>query len=1120
MISEEDSKRLAEVIKKMNQYSDGIHRASEAHKELTNEMQRAQSFRKKQKDDLEQIRKAHKRTRIAALAAKKEQVRGEKAKKEATDEYNKAVQELYGGTIPAAEKTQITMKKNEVRGWRKLTNAANEYENTLKNLKTVNFAGLKKYQAAMQEAFLSKKPIKNIKELTDAHLDMIKANAEAAKSMGLEGPKVPTTAKELKELERVSFSGYAQNFKHTMTESSEDVMDNLIEDYKNAGSEMERMDILEKALDIEGAVKNLEQMKLKSGKMSFFTGTGGAAFGAGKSLLKGDQGGLQQQAKKMQDWAMAAKASGKKLGFLGKNIGKLAGFLGKLGRLNWVFALITALGKMISVFNDLDKYVKGLNQEFLNMAGPAGALENAEQSMIDFNRTIHDLQRNLKLGLLPKEIQSFFGAVSGAGMSLQGVIKAVGDYGDIIEESRKMSLEFGVSMDEMGKMVTTQMLEMRSSLSDVSDAFEKLSYDAAMAGVSSTKFYNAIESTALSLEFYGNSLKFVSGLLTDIKKTGRIGFQGAEDLAKTYTEMFKGMGLTDKMKLIQLVGVDEMRNIFEEIGQRAEKRLQNLSRQMSVMTAEGKQLSEQDKKRLEALKEQQKRLRDQAAYYDEIAQTGDIGRMAQALSGAAAEGFSPYLIQRIMEMRGQGPGMYGGGEGETIARTTLMTTLLKMSEEQAEKTQELFRTFIRTFEGLNKGALRLSQQFVLGDDTMRNLLQRVKDTGEGFEELRPELIKKLTEANKDLFDNEQDLNRAVEALVDAVSNNEDLLLDQGITAEEYARQAFGTMGTRTRGRAGLSDTGMKELIDQTMPLEKMLNITKHSLKYELADNMLFRSMNNWLQDIFVLLGDILGAVKLPWKKTPEQRAQEKMNKWLQDDMQEYLNLQQNLAKNITGISKKRKELSAATNTEDIKRLQQEITAEEERMNENLQKISESERASGKERELAGLRSTMVQELIDKITSEEDGGPELPLRSIEDRFLEMLGIDPYQHHLASGRYGSFGQFSPTAATRPVKTNQDFSAMSDGYVKVKSGDVVVNSGTLAKGLGGGMGQFSNQVLAKSNMGGMGGSQHNWGGINIFFQAPADSTNPNAYKKMFMDAVEQIVDRKMYAEKQRIS
>jgi len=1134
MLPEDEVKKLTEAITKSFRYADGIHRAAQEQEKLARVMKDVDEMRKKNIATMREEKKESRRLEVAAADLARKRAKTAEERKKADEDYKRKVKKFYGTEeVSRYEKTVLSSLQKQHGSVEKLTKAQKAHRKEYEKLSGVNLSGLKKAQAELFDAFTSKKTGKSIDEIADKYQNVVKSMQDAAKRTGQEGPEMPSAQEAL----RTGFLAAAKSREKTMEKSSGQIVDSLIDELRRASSEAEEMEIMEKALDIEGATKALEQMKLKYGKASFFTESGKAVGGAAKSLFKGDQGGFQHQAKNMQEWATAAKASGKKLGFLGKNIGSLADFLGKLGKLNWIFTLISALGKMISIFNDLDKYVKGLNQQFLTMAGPAGALENAEASMVEFNRAIHDLQRNMELGLLPKEVQAFFGAVSGAGLSLQGIMQSVGNYGDVIEEGRKMSLEFGVSMEDMGKMISTQMLELRASLTDVSDGFEKISYDAAMAGVSSNKFYNAIESTALSLEFYGNSLKYVSGLLADIKKTGRIGFKGAEDLAKSYTEMFEGMDLTKKISLIEMVGVDQMRSIFEEIGKRADKQLQNLNNQIKVMTAEGKDLTEEDKKRLEALREQQKNLRHQVDYYDEIAKSGDRGRMAEGLSGAAAAGFAPYLIQTIMQRLG--PGLIGGGEGETVARKTIMGSLLSIDPKHIDQTEEILRVFYRTFDELNKKALRLSQQFLIGDETMRNLLLEARESGKGFDQLKPELFKKLVEANKDLFENEEELNAFVKNLIDAVSDNINLLLKPGITGEEYAEGAFAQIGTMTRGTAGLSGRGMDELVRSVTPLEKMLNITQDSLKYELADNLIFRSMNNWLHDIFELL-KFIGKI-MPKGKSYEEMQADKEKKFLKEEFEMYAVAQDKAAQAIMAISEKQGRLEGEEDPKKIKLLKEEISAEEEKLKLAKEQMSEIESTSGRGRDLAATSSVSISELIRRL---QEGtiqrGERSRLSFLQDRILEGLGRDPKDRSfqdllpIEKGYYDLLGSredkqnflyrkhYNPEAKTSPENRNKvlDYRADTSGWVNISRGDIVVNSGSLAKGIKGGVGQFAHQVMAKSNIGGIGGSQHNWGGINIVFQAPADSTNPNAYKRMFVDAVEQIVDRKLYAEKQRIS
>jgi hypothetical protein len=1080
-----------ETIENVIKYSESLRNlsasskaASEAQRKLNQRIEEASRVSKKYNNLVEEATKQENVYKSALAKVRQEAVKGEKAKKKHQQAELKANKELSESAKKTAKYYAEAYSETRLREF------AKQAEQTRKSLdKLVDLSDLKTFQKNLASAFSGKGLSRNFEQLVSNYKGMLQETLRISGSLSGEILPMPTTA----EIERDLFKQYAESFKNNMQDSSDVVMDHLIEEFKRAGNEMEEARILEKALNVEGAVKNLEQMKRFGGKASFFTGAGGAAGGAGRALFKGDQATFSAQAKKMQDWSTAAKSSGKMMGFLGKGLGSLATGLQALGKLNWIFALITAIGKMISVFNKLDKYAKGLNQEFLRMAGPAGALEDASGSMKEFNDAIHALDRNLSLALLPKEIQSFFSAVSGSGVSLQGIMQTVGNYGRVIEQARKSSLEFGVSMEEMGQMIGTQMLELRSSLDDISDAFQKISYDASMAGVSSNKFYNAIESAALSLEFYGNNLQFVSGVLTEFIKTGNMGFKGATQLTDAVTELFKNMGMTERMQFISIAGMEEVRSAFEDLGKDYQNRLESINSEMDILNSKSGSLNEKEKARLEELKGQQKQVENLRDRYKEIAATGDLVQMATMLPGLAAE--TPRLMLDYLG----GLGMDVFNVQDLPAVMKVLTDRLGLSAEQATQFVEEMNTLRRSFQKLDDKTLSASQALVRNNEGLRSLLESYKTNQVAFSEIEPELFRELYTTTRKFYKNEEEAAKVTEDLIAAIRNAPEVLLNPEMAAGRLAEISFRARGTRRAGIADLREKEMEELIEQTTPLSKLLEITQESMKYELTDNQLFRSMD---QGIYKMLGVLKFMAKLFGGDYEKDQAK-KQEKWMKKYANEFIIAQKDAAQLAEEIASDKASLANLAQ----RRERGELIpfGQEEALKKDL---------AEKQERLGFIKSRIT---------------DLEGMSADRRRTAQIGVE-YQRSLLKARkdrtysaeVGALtkGVQSELAGVASLKAQQDFMAMSEGFVKVKSGDIVVDSGSLSKGIGGSAGLYSGHVLSKSNMGGMGGSQHNWGGINIVFQAPADSTNPNAYRRMFVDAVEQIVDRKMYAEKQRIS
>ncbi len=287
------------------------------------------------------------------------------------------------------------------------------------------------------------------------------------------------------------------------------------------------------------------------------------------------------------------------------------------------------------------------------MAGPAAGLKNISGSMAGFGKAVHDLERNMRLGLKPQEIMKFFQSVGAGGMSLQGLITRVGDYGTTIDSARRMSLQFGVSLEEMGGMMSSQMLNLRSSLEDVRDTFKNLSYDAAQAGIQSQKFYQTIEAASLSLSYYGNFLKETSGRLRDLVQVGNMGFKDAAEHATNMMGLFKDMSLEQRRSLVSVLGIKTTRKLYqgvadqigESIGEQSKKiiELQGNLKKAGLGSEERKIVEGQ----LKAAKLARETMRAQRAPIARTAKEGGITELGMRLPALAAQ--TPGVMLDVMK---------------------------------------------------------------------------------------------------------------------------------------------------------------------------------------------------------------------------------------------------------------------------------------------------------------------------------------------------------------------------------------------------------------------------------------------------------------------------------------
>ena len=141
------------------------------------------------------------------------------------------------------------------------------------------------------------------------------------------------------------------------------------------------------------------------------------------------------------------------LGSLVKVVDALGAALGFLGKMNWIFAIISAISALVSAGIELDKFFKQLNKTFISMAGSTLGGGDMIKGMKSFNDAIFNISRNLKLGIKAEDIQGMFKAFAEGGQAPQVVADKAGGYGKVIEMVKKSSIDLGVSFEDAGKMI-------------------------------------------------------------------------------------------------------------------------------------------------------------------------------------------------------------------------------------------------------------------------------------------------------------------------------------------------------------------------------------------------------------------------------------------------------------------------------------------------------------------------------------------------------------------------------------------------------------------------------------------------------------------------------------------
>ena len=642
------------------------------------------------------------------------------------------------------------------------------------------------------------------------------------------------------------------------------------------------------------------------------------------------------------DAANNLKSYGKAAAFAAKQTGSARGAVGlfaknllDIKKANAFGLIVAGLKAFISTSIKLNKFLTGVNKQFLEVAGPAGSLGDVSGSMKTFGDTVYDLGRNMKMGLKADDIQGLFKSVSGAGLSIQGLMQRVGDYGKVIDGARRMSLQFGVSFQEMGTMMTGQMMNLRSSLEDVRSTFNSLSYDAARAGIQSQKFYQTIESASMSLSFYGNFLKSTSARLRDILDVGNMGFKDASEHATNMMNIFKNMGLDQRRAFVTVAGPEKIRGMFADQTKAIETQMGEQDATIANLTAQREQMkNSEDRARIDeeikAAKNRQRSLRQELARAAQLAEKGNITELAAYLPGLSKD-----MNKLITEQLGDLNIDIFEREADAFQ---YITSQMGLSLEDATKYMEKA-----------KNSAFMLTQFVgeMGKDfdTAR------KDSKGAFIHIT-EVINQFKQG-KGALKTMEDAQTEVQAYLEAsgvtgkaVQGFLELMRTNIEGAEELAKSGSKAVGrqvksitlremkrrpTEDRGSA-LEQDQMDELVNQSTALADYLDIGKENLRYALAQTRGFKDTGMAINATARRVGGILGILTKWWRGTAlggsEKGKEESFDKKYKDRMKRLYSNQYVLTKKMHEAEAKEDFVAAEEHRKELKLTKEQIAGVE------------------------------------------------------------------------------------------------------------------------------------------------------------------------------------------------
>ena len=1083
-------------------YGDAIHAAAEIQKDIIRKEHEYESIIVKNSHALNLNMKQHKKLTEEQKKLVKVQKDLEKQGKHRTDEYKKN-KKLLNENYKAVQHS-----KDAIDGYEKAMQDAIDGTDKL----TTSTGGLKQVFEDIAKLDSSKiSSQKDLNNITKARLDLMRQQLDIQEKSGIVSTDDANKLKDKLGMIEEMHTIQGDLLKQQVPDNLESLVNDLTKNAQELTDPKKfKKDSTKELARSRTAAESRTGVSLGKAQMdslkTIFSGK--SSFGDKLKAVK-SHGAAGKDLEKLNE---VMKLTGKGALGAGNMMKMLGSALGSLGKLGWVGLIVQAVTAVAKAVNELDKFLKGFNQSFAKLQGPTVLMKNVDKEMDNFTDAIFNLQRNLKYGLKSEEIIGMFQGVAESGMSLQGLLKSVeGGYGKMIESAAKVHLNFGVSMEEAGSMISEQMTDLRSSVDEASEAFKMLSYDASIAGIQSQKFYQATYAAAEALSYYGKFLTSASTTLKKFQEQGGMGFKDAQKQTQTMTNLFKDMDKNTRVAFMEMSGgIESYRKDFIKVQQDSEKAMKTHSDNI----AKKRKGLEDAKSRGD--QEAVNRLNDEIAA-EEKQLTNAEKRFAMASTAAKSNGQDMALyLELLSDKVGDKMGDYFAAlkknHGPDIfkdSRAVLehMKAVLGVSDEFA---MQMIGTVQTTEVGLRRMAKDVKDLVSdLPDNKKSDFNKKVQDIikngmdGEvmNLNSIKEGLDKYGAETGKDMssiYDYIQKYPTAVSTLLE--KGFDAFIRDiQNITLKELKNVEQVTGETSSEEAKRLDD-----IVKNTHTIEDFIGINKENATYFLAGVDVQKeaakaaiwaarstsSILTWVQRI--AKGD---------KKTG--RTEEEFRS--SDD---YKKLGQLMEEEIIV----NKELASATVHSDR---WAELTAKKKNIEEEKKRVAGDNLYQ--QDELVGSSAENVKKMYAEKEALNKRIADLEAQAANNTGEEKTRIEGMIKDLkGESQKKSYG--IDILQTKPVEKQKDFRAKSDGYARLSEGDVVVNDKGIASGIGGNYGAFAGQASSKlmesmsSAMSGGAAPQ-----IPVTISIGSISGDPEEFLSRIKPAIEQAFER-MYYDKQK--
>jgi len=273
-------------------------------------------------------------------------------------------------------------------------------------------------------------------------------------------------------------------------------------------------------------------------------------------------------------------------------LGKISSMLGKLAV---PLAAIAGLGGFVALLVDADARAKELNSTISEGMGAAGEdFENASRKLkLIRDEFTENFQANMKFRTTARESLEMIKALQEEGVrfrefGVQNIAVAARKITETIVVQAKMT---GKSFAEMAKLQGEWAADLNMSLQTIQGSFTDLITESRSAGISTNRFFAAVQNTTSEMSLFNPSLQASAKLLKQFSTNAMLGAKDAEEALKTFGTYFQGKSVEDLLTTTVSLSTSDLKGILKNQLNVVEKQVAELESQGNLTEAQQKELS-------------------------------------------------------------------------------------------------------------------------------------------------------------------------------------------------------------------------------------------------------------------------------------------------------------------------------------------------------------------------------------------------------------------------------------------------------------------------------------------------------------------------------------------------